>query len=166
MAYVLNSHPSGEGVQGSFSGVEDENVNSPDWWVAQRAFNGFFLLVCCMCHVEQTHSAHVFPEVVNTRKPQPHKTSLAVHQDVWLRDDRTVTGQPLAICLACSQLLSRTNTLYARPHSASAHEHTDTAHDRNCTAGYQMCRRHNAVKITNHTFNRLCIVICVFLEDF
>ena len=30
------------------------------WWVARRAFNGFFLLVCCMCHVKRTHSAHVF----------------------------------------------------------------------------------------------------------
>ena len=119
------------------------------WWVAQTAFNGFFLLVCCMCHAKHTHSAHVFSRScdVNTRKLQPHKTSLAVHQDIWFRDDRTITGQPLAICFACSQLLSRTNILHARPHSASAHEHANTAHDQNCTVGYQTCRRHNGVKI-------------------
>ena len=29
------------------------------WWVARRAFNGSFLLVCCMCHVKRTRSACV-----------------------------------------------------------------------------------------------------------
>ena len=71
-----------------------------------------------------------FPEIVNTRKPQPHKTSLAVHQDVWFRDDRTVTGQPLAICFACSQLLSKTHTHThtncMRAHIAPVHTNTQT----------------------------------------
>ena len=125
----------------------------------------FSWFACVMWNVLTAHMC--LREIVNVRKHQSHMTSLAVHQDMFgfVTTELQHANPSLFVLPVVSSKAGEAHC--TRAHIAPVHTNTQT--QRAIKTVLLEIRRAGGTtlwKLTNHTFNCLCIVVCEFLGDF